>query len=59
MTVTIINNTRDAKARQIFLDMKEKKTIVTCEQTTERVIQVLSNKKYKSGQRVDFFDEEY
>ncbi|XP_034248916.1 sepiapterin reductase isoform X2 [Thrips palmi] len=59
MTVSIINNTRDAKARQIFIDMKEKKTIVTCEQTTERVMQVLSNKKYKSGQRVDYFDEGY
>ncbi|KAK3920866.1 Sepiapterin reductase, partial [Frankliniella fusca] len=59
MTITIINNTRDAKTRQAFVDMKEKKTIVTCEQTTEKAIQVLSNKKYKSGQRVDYFDDGY
>ena len=59
MTITIINNTRDAKIRQTFIDMKEKKTIVTCEQTTEKAIQVLSNKKYSSGQRVDYFDEGY
>ncbi|KAJ1527719.1 hypothetical protein ONE63_007678 [Megalurothrips usitatus] len=59
MTVTIINNTKDVKTRQAFIEMKEKKTIVTCEQTTEKVIQVLANKKYTSGQRVDYFDEGY
>ncbi|XP_026281766.2 sepiapterin reductase [Frankliniella occidentalis] len=59
MTITIINKTRDAKTRDAFVDMKEKKTIVTCEQTTLKAIQVLSNKQYKSGQRVDYFDEGY
>lgn len=57
MSVTIIDNIKNETMRQCYVEMKEKKTIVTCEQTTEKAIQVLANKKYKSGGRVDYYDE--
>ncbi|XP_053970505.1 sepiapterin reductase-like isoform X1 [Hylaeus volcanicus] len=40
-----------------FNDMVKKASVLTCEQTVNRLLSVLKNRKYKSGDHVDYFDE--
>ena len=57
MTDIIVANVKDDAIRQSFNDMRKNKTIVTVEQTTAKFLEVIGAKKYKSGGRVDYFDE--
>ncbi|XP_076753613.1 sepiapterin reductase [Xylocopa sonorina] len=40
-----------------FNDLLTKRTILTCEQTVNRLLMVLKEQKYKSGDHVDYYDE--
>ncbi|XP_020282182.1 sepiapterin reductase [Pseudomyrmex gracilis] len=47
----------DSNARKLFNDMREKNTVLTTEQTVNRLVQVLKVHKYKSADHVDYYDE--
>lgn len=47
----------DKELKSQFKEMLEKKTYLTCEQTVNRLLNILKDRKYKSGDHVDYFDE--
>ncbi|XP_033338650.1 sepiapterin reductase [Megalopta genalis] len=47
----------DQDIKASFNDMLTKKTVLTCEQTVNRLLNVLKNQKYTSGDHVDYYDE--
>lgn len=47
----------DAENKKVFIDMKENGTVLTTEQTINRLIEILKLQKYKSGDHVDYFDK--
>jgi len=48
----------DSKTKKLLNEMKEKKTVLTTEQTVNRLVQVLKERKYNSADHVDYYDEE-
>lgn len=57
MVSEVINSTRDADTKGMFVNLKKTETILTVDQTTEKIIEVLENGKFESGQHVDYYDE--
>lgn len=57
MTVTLQSDSFSTDIRQMFSNLRETKTILTTEQTTKKMIEVLINGKYESGSRVDYYDK--
>ena len=53
----IVTNAKDDEIRTNFGEMRDKKKILTTEATVRRLVEVLVNQKYKSGDHVDFYDE--
>ncbi|XP_076233626.1 sepiapterin reductase [Calliopsis andreniformis] len=51
------NTFGDKEVKKYFTDMLEKKTYLTCEQTVNRLLNILKEHKYKPGDHVDYFDE--
>ena len=51
------NEFGDKELKSQFNEMLEKKTYLTCEQTVNRLLKILKDRKYKSGDHVDYFDE--
>lgn len=47
----------DEKTRATFIELRDKNTALTCEQTINRFVTVLKERKYKSGDHVDYYDE--
>ncbi|KYN37636.1 Sepiapterin reductase [Trachymyrmex septentrionalis] len=47
----------DPKAKKAFNEMREKKTVLTTEQTVNRLVQVLKEHKYNSADHVDYYDK--
>lgn len=47
----------DPKVKKMFNEMREKKTVLTTEQTINRLVQVLEEHKYNSADHVDYYDE--
>ncbi|XP_014475355.1 PREDICTED: sepiapterin reductase [Dinoponera quadriceps] len=47
----------DPKAKKKFNEMRATKTVLTPEQTINRLVQVLEKHKYKSADHVDYYDE--
>jgi hypothetical protein len=41
----------------MFVNLKKTGTILTVDQTTRRIMEVLENGKFESGQHVDYYDE--
>jgi sepiapterin reductase len=47
----------DPDSKKTFNSLRETKTVLTTEQTVNRLIQVLKEHKYKSADHVDYYDE--
>ncbi|KAG6797417.1 sepiapterin reductase [Apis mellifera caucasica] len=47
----------DEEVKTQFNDLLTKKTILTCEKTVNRLLTILEEQKYKSGDHVDYYDE--
>jgi len=47
----------DPKTKKAFNEMREKKTVLTAEQTVNRLVQVLKEHKYNSADHVDYYDK--
>lgn len=56
MVTNLIDNLADEETRNSFVTMKNSNTLVTLEQTTKKIIEVLEAGKYTSGGRFDYFD---
>lgn len=52
----ILNHTCDKDIKKTFSDMQDRKTVLTCHQTIMKLIEVVKNGTYKSGDHVDYFD---
>ncbi|KAJ9595492.1 hypothetical protein L9F63_013314 [Diploptera punctata] len=57
MVAEVVSNTEDAEIKEMFVNLKESKNILTVDQTTKRIIDLLESGKYENGQRVDYYDE--
>lgn len=57
MVVEVINNVQDSDTKDMFISLVENDTILSLEQTTKRIIQLLDEGKFASGQRVDYYDD--
>lgn len=57
MLQTIANNAGDKDVKISFQSMRKNNTVLTTDQTVKRLTAVLTAKKYKSGDHVDYFDE--
>jgi sepiapterin reductase len=57
MVSEIISGTGDADIKGMFVNLKKTESILTADQTTKRIIDVLENGKFESGQHVDYYDE--
>lgn len=47
----------DKESRDRFISMRNSKTYLTTEQTVDKLLTVLKEHKYKSGDRVDYYDK--
>lgn len=47
----------DPKMKKMFNEMREKNTVLTTEQTVNRLVQILKEHKYKSADHVDYYDK--
>lgn len=56
MVSEIINTIQDDETKKSFVTMKDSKTLVTLEQTTQKLVALLESRKYKSGDRFDYYD---
>ncbi|OXU19990.1 hypothetical protein TSAR_001740 [Trichomalopsis sarcophagae] len=56
MLQTISNNVGDKEVKASFQDMRQNKKALTTDQTVTRLSEVLSKRKYKSGDHVDYYD---
>lgn len=57
MLQTIANNAGDKDVKTSFQNMRKNKKALTTDETVKRLTEVLSAKKYKSGDHVDYFDK--
>jgi sepiapterin reductase len=57
MVSEIISGTGDADIKGMFVNLKKTEMILTADQTTKRIIDVLESGKFESGQHVDYYDE--
>ncbi|XP_054286782.1 sepiapterin reductase-like [Macrosteles quadrilineatus] len=57
MVSQLINEVQDEETKSSFITMKSTKTLVTVEQTTQKVIALLTSRGYKSGDRFDYYDQ--
>lgn len=56
MLQTISNNVGDKEVKASFQDMRQNRKALTTDQTVTRLSEVLSKRKYKSGDHVDYYD---
>lgn len=56
MVSEIIKTIQDDETKKSFVTMKDSKTLVTLEQTTQKLVALLESRKYKSGDRFDYYD---
>lgn len=47
----------DPHAKKMYNEMMEKKTVLTTEQTINRLVQILKEHKYNSADHVDYYDK--
>ena len=57
MYYQVCTETSDKEVQSSFNDLLVKRAVLTCEQTVNRLLKVLENRKYKSGDHVDYYDE--
>lgn len=56
MVNEVIGNVKDEGVRGMFVEMKEKNTILTPLQTVEKLLGILEKGDFKSGDVIDYFD---
>lgn len=54
---TVCENMVDPEAKKKFNELRTMKTVLTPEQTVNRLVQILRECKYKSADHVDYYDE--
>lgn len=57
MVSEVISSTGDADIKSMFVNLKKTGTILTVDQTTRKIMEVLESGKFESGQHVDYYDE--
>ncbi|XP_014218771.1 sepiapterin reductase-like [Copidosoma floridanum] len=57
MLDTVTDNIVDPTTKEIFKDLKENERVLTTDQTVKKFLDILSSKKYESGDHVDYYDE--
>lgn len=57
MFYQVCNEVSDKEVKSHFNNLLTNKSVLTCEQTVNRLLQVLENHKYESGDHVDYYDE--
>ncbi|XP_032676657.1 sepiapterin reductase [Odontomachus brunneus] len=57
MFYTVCENLIDTSAKKEFNELRVTKTVLTPEQTVNRLLQILREHKYKSADHVDYYDE--
>nr|XP_003704968.1 PREDICTED: sepiapterin reductase [Megachile rotundata]XP_012144375.1 PREDICTED: sepiapterin reductase [Megachile rotundata] len=53
----VCNEVSDKEVKSHFNDLLTKRTVLTCEQTVNRLLKVLESHKYESGDHVDYYDD--
>lgn len=53
---TICDYMANPETKKMFNEMLEKKAVLTTEQTVNRLMQILKERKYKSTDHVDYYD---
>uniref|UniRef100_A0A6M2DUK4 Sepiapterin reductase n=1 Tax=Xenopsylla cheopis TaxID=163159 RepID=A0A6M2DUK4_XENCH len=56
MIQTIINDVGDADVKNIFVTMRDENKILSTDETTSKLLTILGNGKFASGDHVDYFD---
>lgn len=56
MIAEVISNTSDTDVKKTFVEYKETKTLLTVDDTTKRIIEVLEKGDFESGHHVDYYD---
>jgi len=56
MVGEVLDNVKDAGVKSMFVELKEKKTILTPQQTVEKLLGILEKGDFKSGDTIDYFD---
>ncbi|XP_071450620.1 sepiapterin reductase-like [Hetaerina americana] len=56
MFYEIVNNVADKDQNKIYTEMRDKKTVLMCDQTIGKLVNVLESGSYHSGDHVDYFD---
>lgn len=54
---TVCENLIDSDAKKQFNELRTTKTVLTPEQTVNRLLDILREQKYKSADHVDYYDE--
>lgn len=57
MFYQVCNEVSDKEVKSQFNELLTKKTVLTCEQTVNRLLEVLESHKYESGDHVDYYDD--
>lgn len=56
MTDEIIANIRNEEVKEMFVNMKKDSTILSAEESVNKLVKILDSRKFKSGDRIDFYD---
>ncbi|KAL0280804.1 UNVERIFIED_CONTAM: hypothetical protein PYX00_001991 [Menopon gallinae] len=56
MTDVITSNINNEEIRQMFVNMKENRTILTPPETVSKLVKVLDGRNFKSGSRIDYYE---
>jgi hypothetical protein len=57
MVSEVLTSIGDASVKDMFVNLRKTGTILTVDQTTRKIMEVLENGKFESGQHVDYYDE--
>ncbi|KAJ4444609.1 hypothetical protein ANN_06405 [Periplaneta americana] len=57
MVSEVISRTSDIDVKKMFVEYKETKKLLTVDDTTKRIIEILEKGNFQSGQHVDYYDE--
>ncbi|XP_063228417.1 sepiapterin reductase [Bacillus rossius redtenbacheri] len=59
MVSEVIDNVGRKDMRDMFVNLKDTQKLVTLDQTTSRIIKILEEGKYSSGDHVDYYDTKF
>ncbi|KAJ8894831.1 hypothetical protein PR048_000138 [Dryococelus australis] len=56
MVSEVIDNVGHKDMRDMFMNLKDTQKLVTLDQTTKRIVKILEDGKYSSGDHIDYYD---